>query len=103
MQIYTFCPSYPPLAKMITAAENIRSTIQQPTIQQKVVSLHAISEQTGAPVFTKHHGVVAHLVEHLVRNQKVVGSSPIYSTEREALVPLFFYFVTRLSRVQNNL
>ncbi len=26
-------------------------------------------------------GVVAHLVEHLVRNQKVVGSSPIYSTK----------------------
>lgn len=28
-------------------------------------------------------GVVAHLVEHLVRNQKVVGSSPIYSTKKE--------------------
>ena len=28
-------------------------------------------------------GVVAHLVEHLVRNQKVVGSSPIYSTIKE--------------------
>ena len=29
------------------------------------------------------NGVVAHLVEHLVRNQKVVGSSPIYSTKKE--------------------
>ena len=30
--------------------------------------------------FLIESGVVAHLVEHLVRNQKVVGSSPIYST-----------------------
>ena len=30
--------------------------------------------------FLIENGVVAHLVEHLVRNQKVVGSSPIYST-----------------------
>ena len=26
-------------------------------------------------------GVLAHLVEHLVRNQKVTGSTPVYSTE----------------------
>ena len=38
-------------------------------------------------------GVVAHLVEHLVRNQKVVGSSPIYSTKkREHFGSLFFLF-----------
>ena len=30
----------------------------------------------------KHlNGVLAHLVEHLVRNQKVTGSTPVYSTE----------------------
>ena len=33
-------------------------------------------------------GVVAHLVEHLVRNQKVVGSSPIYSTKKRG-VPMY--------------
>ncbi len=32
---------------------------------------------TFAPQF---NGGLAHLVEHLVRNQKVVGSSPITST-----------------------
>ncbi len=36
-------------------------------------------------------GVVAHLVEHLVRNQKVVGSSPIYSTKKETISVLSFF------------
>ncbi len=31
--------------------------------------------------FLIYFGVLAHLVERLVRNQKVVGSSPIYSTQ----------------------
>ena len=34
-------------------------------------------------------GVLAHLVEHLVRNQKVIGSSPIYSTKEAAKRPFF--------------
>ena len=38
-------------------------------------------------------GVVAHLVEHLVRNQKVVGSSPIYST-RPSRTAFFFIFMS---------
>ena len=28
-----------------------------------------------------YYGVLAHLVEHLVRNQKVTGSTPVYSTK----------------------
>ena len=35
-------------------------------------------------------GVLAHLVEHLVRNQKVTGSTPIYSTKE---VPTNLFFV----------
>ena len=38
-------------------------------------------------------GVVAHLVEHLVRNQKVVGSSPIYSTKKENALAFSFCVV----------
>lgn len=41
--------------------------------------LHQRGSHNGP--FLIKRGVVAHLVEHLVRNQKVVGSSPIYSTK----------------------
>ena len=51
--------------------------------------LHKKRVATNGP-FLIDHGVVAHLVEHLVRNQKVVGSSPIYSTKKKRAKALFF-------------
>ncbi len=44
--------------------------------------------------FFHNRGVVAHLVEHLVRNQKVVGSSPIYSTCRGIRCCIPFFVIT---------
>ena len=52
---------------------------------------HQQGSHCNGPFLIKNHGVVAHLVEHLVRNQKVVGSSPIYSTRRDLLKVSSFF------------
>ena len=51
----------------------------------------------------KKQGVLAHLVERLVRNQQVTGSTPVYSTYEEVAIAASFFIIRQMlkSRCRN--
>ena len=46
---------------------------------------------------TSNDGVLAQLVERLVRNQKVTGSTPVYSTKKQSEKAAFLFFRRHIS------